>query len=366
MRDVTTCVVLAAAVSFAAARPASAQKLAPQSRQGAAALQPGKLVMTSDVVSGAVGRNAAQMQSARTMADGILAIVKRDAAIGHPVGYEIALRRTVERDRDTPIGAPFQAGARWDVWGYSVFVDTHGAESIETDGRFGMSILTNSVSCDALPVDDIPDHGLPVVPGMRTTGEYRGHPIWNGQCVVIASRSEPAYVAVTRERFMKMHLLALREEQQKGRKNLAGVDAALRAKIEPDLAAFDRAVAGEQARLDAMSATERTQPATIDWGAGGNWKTAQLVPADKDGAVALMSPNPAIYDTTLPPTRVQVVTVFLPFVQRGVKPPRLEEDSLRRAHAEAIRDGLDWTALEAMVARTARDLQDHGFSGRPK
>jgi hypothetical protein len=123
----------------------------------------------------------------------------------------------------------------------------------------------------------------------------------------------------------------------------------LRAKIEPDLAAFDRAVAGEEARLDAMSASERAQPATITWGAGGNWKTAELVPADRDGAVPLVSPNPAIYDGKLPPARVQVLTVFLPFVQRGMKPPRLEEDSLRRAHAEAIRDGLDWAALEAMV-----------------
>jgi hypothetical protein len=341
------CVVLSAVLSFTAEHPVHAQKLAPPTRQAAAAAHAGKLVMKADEVTG--GRSPAQAQAARAMADGILAVVKRDDAIAHPVGYEIALRREIGVDRDTPIGAPFAAGAAWDVWGYSVFVDAHGGESIDTDGRFGMSILANSVSCDALAVDDIPDHGLPVVPGMRKTGEYRGHPIWNGQCVIISRSAEPAYIPVTRERFMKLHLLALRDEQAKGRKNLAGVDAALRAKIEPDLAAFDRAVAAEQARLDAMSASERAQPATIDWGAGGNWKTAQLVPSDRDGAVALMSPNPAIYDGKLPPAQVQVVSVFLPFVQRGVKPPRLEEDSLRRAHAEAIRDGLDWPALDAMV-----------------
>jgi len=349
MRDVTMCVVLSAVMSFTAAQPARAQKLAPPSRQATAAMHAGKLVMKADVVNGAVGGNPAQMHAARAMADAILAVVKRDDAIAHPIGYEIALRREIGVDRDASIGAPFQAGAAWDVWGYSAFVDSHGGESIDTDGRFGMSVLANSVACDALAVDDVPDHGLPVVPGMKKTGEYRGHPIWNGQCVIISSNADPAYVPVTRERFMKLHLLALHDEQEKGRKNLTGLDAALRAKIEPDLAAFDRAVAAEEARLSAMSAAERSQPATIDWGAGGNWKTAQLVPPDKDGAIALMSPNAAIYDKKLPPTRVQLLTVFLPFVQRGVKPPRLEEDSLRRAHAEAIRDGLDWAALDAMV-----------------
>src|SRR5581483_9934005 len=174
---------------------------------------------------------------------------------------------------------------------------------------------------------------------------------YNGQCVVIASSSEPAYVPVTRERFMKLHLLALHARAEQGRKNIGGLDPALRAKVEPDLAQFDRAVAGEEARLNDMSADERAQAATIDWGPNGNWSTAQLVPPDKEGAVTLMSPNPAIFDATQPPTRVQVVTVFLPFVERGVKPPRLEEDSLRRAHAEAIRDGLDWSALEAIVRR---------------
>ena len=348
MRDSRVCVLVAAVVAFTAAQPASAQKLAPPSRQTAAAAHPGKLVMKSDVVNGII-HNAAQLSFARTMADEILAVVKRDPAIVHPVGYEITLRRAIGTDRDTPIGAPFQAGAEWDVWGYSVFADAHGAESIDTDGRFGMSILANSVACDALPVDDIPDHGLPVVPGMRKTGEYRGHSIWNGQCVIISNGSQPAYVPVTRERFMKMHLLALHAEQAKGRQNLVSVSAELRARIEPDLAAFDHAIAAEESRLNAMDAAERANPAMIEWGASGNWKTAQLVPPDKEGAIALMSPNPAIYDAKLPATRVQVVTVFLPFVEREVKPPRLEEDSLRRAHAEAIRDGLDWATLEALV-----------------
>jgi hypothetical protein len=337
----------AAVASIATAVPASAQKLAPSSRQAAAATHPGKLVMRPDQLSGAAARSPA----ARAMAEAILAIVQRDAALTHPVGYEVTLHREVGQDGEVPIGAPFYAGAAWDVWGYSVFTVPAGGEVVDTDGRFGMSILANSISCDPAVVEDVPDHGLPIVTGTQKTGDYRGHPIYDGQCVVITSSAEPPYVPVSRERFMRMHLSALHAEQERGKKTIADLDPNTRAKLAPDLAAFDRAVAEEEARFAAMSAADRAAPATIDWGAGGNWKTAQLVPPDRDGAVRLMSPNPAIFDAKLPATKAQVVTVFLPFVQRGVKPPRLEEDSLRRSHAAAIRDGLDWSALEAMVRR---------------
>jgi len=113
-------------------------------------------------------------------------------------------------------------------------------------------------------------------------------------------------------------------------------------------------------QLDAMSPTERRSPAILSPLGRGMFRLAR---AEDEDSLPLMQPNPAFFDRSLAPEVPQVIWVCIDGLQ-GFPDKRTyehhaegsEEYDRDKKHAERvardvskIRDGLDWSALEALI-----------------
>ena len=341
--------VVAASV-FLASRLCLAQEYRPdESRHGA-------LVVTADQRAGDGLAALTQRRAALDLAGAVLDVFRRDPAIASPIGYMVKLHRVVG-SRGGELGGepsmPYYAGVSGTYWGYFL---ADGKPDPDASGKTPISAYVNTLW--ACPYDEdyaiedrdkpMRDGGPPILAGLRQTGEFRGHPVFNGQCVVITSRTGVPYLPVTRERYMRLEILGMRAKLDRFRKQIDydHLDAQWRAAYDNSLKESERIIAGRQAALDAMSANERASPAVVRHNGPGD---STLVSPDDADAVPLVTTNPAFFDRALPASRAQVIIVNLPFLQHGVPPQGTPDEPARRAHGEKIRDQLDWAALEQMV-----------------
>jgi hypothetical protein len=342
--------IIASGAVFAMAAPLStgrAQEWRPdESRHG---------TLTVGVTSGGSGLEAADRRAALTLADSLLAVFRRNPAISSPVGYVVTLHREVGSNVGTERadGAPFYAGVSGAYWGYFL-VD--GKPNPDASGKTPIDAYANNLlGCPHSEDYDIENRDKPMLDGgpliladVRPTGVLRGHPIYNGQCVVITKRPEPPFLPVTRERYRKLEILGMRAKVERLRKQVDydKLDPKWRAAYDENFKEAQQIIAGREAELARMSADDRAAPAAVRHNGADD---STLVSIDDPNGAPLVTINPAFYDHTLPPGAAQIIVVNVPFVQAGVTPKGPPDEPQRRLHGERIRDGFDWPALEAMV-----------------
>ena len=348
----TISLVLAATIALAAAPLARlyAQTWQPDaSRRGA-------LALAADEQPGTGALPLVQRRAAFTLASAILDVFRRDPALASPVGYMVKLHRVIG-SRGSELGRepamPFYAGVSGAYWGY--FLED-GKPDADASGKTPIDAYANTLwacpNSEDFAVEDrgkpMLDGGPPILTGGRRTGEFRGHPVYNGQCIVITNRAEPPFLPVTRERYMKLEILGMRAKVDRFRKQVDydHLDANWRTAYDNSLKQSEQIIAGREAEIARMSATDRGAPAAVRHNGPSD---STLVSPDDTDALPLVTINPAFFDRSLPPSKAQVIIVNLPFLQPGVKPDRTPDEPARRAHGEKIRDQLDWASLESMV-----------------
>ena len=208
-RVVTSCVALTLA-----GMPAMGQGGDP------ARTHPGSLRVTSEI-AGARGLTMAQRAAATAVTDRIVAILRRDPAIAHPVGYSVVLKSTarVRLPGDAP-GMPFHSI----VFGVVKYFETTdngrgGRDVVEGNGGFDFQIAVNAAGYreEMEGTDSEPDR-KPRIMGAdpantsvyRVTGTFRGRPIYGGSCTYLTNRTVPPIVPVTKERYLTVELLKMR------------------------------------------------------------------------------------------------------------------------------------------------------------
>jgi hypothetical protein len=316
----------------------------------------GTLVISADERDGDGLTDPAQRRAALALAGQVLDVFRRDPAVASPAGYTVKLRRVIG-SRSGELGSEpslsYYAGVSGTYWGYFL---KDGTPDPDASGKTPFSAYANTLW--ACPYDEdysiedrgkpMLDGGAPILAGLRQTGEFRGHPIFNGQCVVITNRADAPFVPVTRERYMKIELLGMHAKLDRFKKQVDydHLDAKWREAYDNSLKESERIIASRQAELDAMSVKDRAAPAAVRHNGPGD---STLVSPDDADASPLVTLNPAFFDHSLPASRAQVIIVNLPFLQQGVPPQGTPDEPARRAHGEKIRDQLDWAALEQMV-----------------
>jgi hypothetical protein len=221
------------------------------------------------------------------------------------------------------------------------------------------------------------DNGPPVVSGYRITGQFRGHPIYDGECAYVSTRP-PLLVPLTKDRYFKLVVLGMRADsirhaaqfRESGvasapdaytqwKRDKAKRDADFRAtyeqlkKVSPaaaetlrvvmqrqeaDIAADSMTLRGQnaaivqiqreatdstgamirrtQAELDGLSAAERRQPVAISQhGVEWDWHSDQLAGSTDSSATPLMQLSFTAFDRTAAPDLPQSVWVCIPGLQ---------------------------------------------------
>jgi hypothetical protein len=350
--------------------------------------------------------NPVQRRAAFAAADKILNIVRSDDALAHPIGFSVVAQRVAgitgidgaDDSRGMP-NLPPHFGVLGSITYFSL--GSGSAQSFDVQGgRQDFSILANGVGREA-DMDQIPmpfDNGPPVLSGFRVTGQFRGKPIYDGECTYVTSRTAPPLVPVTKERYLRLVMLGTRADSArhatdaKG-KNKVSNDAYAdwvhdKPKREADMrksyyeikktspqaaeqlmqafkqqeAAFaadsDQMRSGNarikelqsaanddagarlrqlQAQIDALSASERQQPVAISQH-GVNWDfhSDDLTDINSDDAKPLVQINPASYDKTLAADIPQIIWVCMPGLQ-GTLDKSFENNSGDERESEKAR-----------------------------
>ena len=352
---------------------------------GAALTHRGSLGVSPDQQLGLVVPSPTQRRALFAAADSVLSILKRDDALARPIGYEVGLRRqagVVEGGDDDHLlgnGVHFAVSG---IIAYDVVEDDgHGGKTIAGDGdKVPFSIVVNAPGrlTDAERLMREPDRGPSVLGNIRQTGVYRGHPIYNGECVVISGRTVPPFVPVTMERYQKLLILNYRadsdfhttqnradlakhqaapkpkpptgkldaNEQQvydmvkkmdpaqaeAYRKQVLQADSEMYARTQDPAAArgdsimtaMIRQAPGDagaglqqmQAKLDGMSPADRQKPVAVVIH-HGDWEynTDELIDINDPDGSPLVQLNSAFFDQARPVTAAQIITVCLPGIQ---------------------------------------------------
>ena len=340
------CSSLAAAVLLAPAAP-----VAGQAALGNPRTKPGQLVIRGDEQRGNAVTDPARRRAAMVTAAKLLAALRRDPAIASPVGYQITLTRSAGKPREGfDVGAAYHVGYEGYVWQYILDDDAHAGQRIIPAARLPVGAFVNTVWCAGDFGDKALDGGPPIVQGSQVTGRLHGYLVYDGDCILITNRGEHPFLPVTRERFLRLKIMAMEKKLAYARRN----DAKERAAMPPEMRAqfdsldlqVDSVVDAWKTDLRGMSAADRVRPVWVRHTAPGD--SEMVEPGDARG-VPLLSPNPAFFDPRLPPDQPQVIALYIPFAQPGVTPNGIEEDPPRRANMQAIVDGLDWASLAAMV-----------------
>ncbi len=333
---------------FALAIPAPAQQI--DTEHG----PHGNFVLGIDQKVGSASLAPAQRTAALALASKARDILVRDSAVASPIGYSVRVNRVYGRITDW---VNFDSGLSF-YTGASAAFFAAGEKPSPTDfGQMDFGVYLNTVI--ACPLSDfsppaasapwVVNGNLPVVEGGRRTGEIHGFPVYDGQCAILGRSNQPAFIPLTREQFIQLQIALYKERQANMHKQLAGQPLSgpmgdAFASVEKDL---DEAIANQQNKLASMSPSDRAAPAAVLTGYG----TADLTDINDDGAVPLSIPNPAFFDRSLPPSVIQSVAVYIPFLNGAPRaeglPSGLSEDWMPAG--AKIRDQLDWSALAALV-----------------
>lgn len=186
---------------------------------GAAATHPGTLATSPDQQLGLKVASPTQRTAAFAAADAVMAILRRDAALAAPVGYAVGLRRVAGISETTPGGQPIDGSLHFGVTGSMVYYvtedDGHGGTKFDSRGDIvPFSVVVNAPGglTDAEELRTELDNGPSVLGHVRQTGTFRGHPIYNGNCVVISGRPIAPFVPLTMERYSRLVILGYRAD----------------------------------------------------------------------------------------------------------------------------------------------------------
>lgn len=408
-RLLNTCLLAIAGLGIARDSPAQAVTL--ESRSGV-------LTVTPDQNLGLNVASATQRRVVLAAADRILAVLRRDAALAKPLGYNVTLRRvqgmSYADGGETPIASlpphfGVQGGTNYLVWED----DGRGGQTVGQTGGMRMRFLANAVGSGEDVVVPI-DKGAPVIVGMRRTGEFRDHPVYNGECVLITKHARPPFVPVTKERYLRIQILAIRADSAKDaatqrrdgdtpnadavrqhdrekadidratmdmvneikktdpakaqamleqmRKLTTDAEAAMKANAASADQAMQQAVAsantriGErlqqlQAELDGLSGAERTQPmAVFDQGRWDPVRTDVMDINDPESS-PLVELNPAFYDRSVPADVPQLIWACIPHIDGAV-------DTSYERLAEGSEHRQQEKAMNERMARDAVRIRD--------
>ena len=318
----------------------------------AAAMHAGSFVMRPDEQLEVALGDAASRRSALALADQLVAILRRTPALASPVGYSTIVSRpagSAPAGYDT--GMPYHAAV---VGALSYFMTQRSASGTATftnnGGNLPFAIYANMAACEERSTIDTArplDGGPPVMTGYRRTGEFRGHPVYNGSCVVIAGAGEPLE-PVSTERYLRLAVLALRAKQashrSRNRADAAGGDQRVAAVERMGDSLEAARIADVEAQIAAMSPAVRRRQAAV-------FNEGQLMPSDVDDADAfpLVQPNSSFFKADRPAGRATLIVVVLPGLQPEIAPPHDEMNDQRLRDVARIVAQLDWAALEAMV-----------------
>ena len=86
---------------------------------------------------------------------------------------------------------------------------------------------------DAEEISTELDHGPSILSDLRQTGEYRGHPIYNGECITVTGRAEPPFVPLTMERYYKLMIADFRRDSTQNAARQRKDDAAAASRQPP-------------------------------------------------------------------------------------------------------------------------------------
>jgi hypothetical protein len=357
---------------------------------------------------------ATQAKMAAAGEDWLMALFKRNRALADPVGFTAVMHRSNGRTiAAKALGLPFNYGITTAMTPLGWAEDDHGGRTIRANQTgYDFVVLVNGTGLGA-DIDEPlgADGGPSLIRGYRQTGSFRGHPIYDGQCVFITRNGLPPLIPVTRERYLREKIARARRDsarfadEQKASGNTTTSDSYAqylrdKAKREADMMAVynrikktDPAAAKEfiagwrkgeaenerqikatngGATTDAEIANARAS-ATAELGQAIQKVRDQLdamTPAertdpalivdlgvgqtrlandDDSDTTPLMQINPAAYNRALGLDVPQVVSVCLPGLQSGFdREDRNWTPRMARLTA-GIRDGFDWAALEGLV-----------------
>lgn len=185
----------------------------------AAATHRGALVLKADQQLGWVNPSAARQHAGYVAAEQLVTILRRDAALAAPVGYATVVHRvagvTNAGDGLAP-NLPPHFGVTGAINYYAMESDDHGGQRIgDGGGSFPFSVVVNGVGriTDDEQVTLPLDHGPPVLTDYRKTGEFRGHPVYNGECVFITRRAGLLpFVPLPKARYLTLQILKARAD----------------------------------------------------------------------------------------------------------------------------------------------------------
>lgn len=363
------------------------------------------LTLGSDAQFGLRVATPADRAAAAAMAARVLDVMRASSAIEQPSGYSVGLRRATGASYPGfDIGMPWHAGV---IGAASYFTtDAAGRATSQEGGRIPIRVLVNLQRCDeGWDVHEL-DGGPPVIV-QRVTGQFHGHPVYDGDCVLLTARSAPPVLPVTRARFLQLQILRYRAEmtrhgaqhdsmgggnalqqflrerpkreadmhatylelkksnpaaaeqlleaskQAEAQQEAAlrasqsnGDDANLKSIMANATAMEQHRIDSLQARLAAMSPAQRSRQAMVVERAGNDTSLAE---EGEEGAMPLVSPNPAVFDRAMGATAVQSIVVYIDGLE-PVEGADVDTSDKDRARATArLAEALPWAALEAML-----------------
>lgn len=357
--------VLAIALAIAAPVALAAQSAAPDLATIPGVIKP----FPPDAQAGWGMYLPADVTSAQkaTMKTNLLAIYDvfvRTPVLQHPMGFTVfPFRHTLPLDRvmnDERRALAYNFNFNF-IWHW-VDQTTHEVHASGDGEGGGFYVTVNRPGCifgDQAP--QLVDAQGPMWYEPSAPADLHGLPWYSTEsdfgCVVITKRAQPLFVHVSRERFLRKVIADIKEQgktfdqmrtayRQLGRTaDIAELDRNDAPRLER-LRAFETYLAG-------MSSTARALPAYVDFGKYATAPPNEVFSDHNDPpyVVGFVTPNPELFDRTLPRTAVQLVTMRFHCHSVGCRddgegPFFKNYQRLYRA----VLEQLDWHALEALVS----------------
>lgn len=337
---------------------------------------------------------AAQERVLNDKINAIVDVFRAAKPIAPPHGYKVAMAASMCVEYSCPKGAPATAELSVIMRPYLRNTSTGviSKVALKYDGA-GMDVEINRPRI-AWRAYDRQDQ-LYIEP--TVTGHVAGYPVYEHRYLVLTKNRRPLYIPMSEEQFIrnciakeKSTLTDTRETIAKGsplqqwlesskagragfmegnaivartdpakarqqrdeyERGMAETERMLRAQEAANTGAITGAATQEsstlaalQAELDGLSAEERSAPAYLPTGRNSSTRASGLMSRpDGDNTQMLIQPNPQFFDSTLPPTAVQIIAIDLPGVRDDL--PGNAEDSL----LVAVRGALDYGRLAALL-----------------
>ncbi|HUP88451.1 MAG TPA: hypothetical protein VM100_03840, partial [Longimicrobiales bacterium] len=178
----------------------------------------------------------------------------------------------------------------------------------------------------------IGENGYDILGVLEQVGEVGGLPLYDNQLIIVSGK-RPLFVPVSREAYIRgiIHTFYLKAASDGGDKTTADYFAATLRK-----------------ELAGMSADERASQA---YTSRNSQLTSMLAPADEAGATPMIMFNPDYFDTTLPRTAVQLITVRTVEPGLDTNNPDPETSDTRVDAVWRLRNTIDYAKLRLLLVK---------------